>query len=131
MLIFLIHGYNIFIHLFTLCFLSLVLYDFQHMSYNIFVRLTPKILIFFEQIAENQVVSWTSLVAQSIKNLPAIQETQVWFLGQEDPLEKEMATHSSIPAWRIWWTEEPGRPQSMGSQELDMTWWLSCIQAVS
>ena len=50
-----------------------------------------------------------------------MQETQVWFLGQEDPLEKEMATHSSILAWRIPWTEEPGRLQSMGSQELDMT----------
>ena len=50
-----------------------------------------------------------SLVAQSVKNLPAIQGTQVWFLGWEDPLEKEMATHSSILAWRIPWTEEPGR----------------------
>ena len=49
-----------------------------------------------------------SLVAQSVKNLPAMQETQVQFLGQEDPLEKEMATHSSILAWRIPWTEEPG-----------------------
>ena len=48
-----------------------------------------------------------SLIAQLIKNLPAMQETQVRFLGQEDPLEKEMATHSSI-AWRIPWTEEPG-----------------------
>ena len=50
-----------------------------------------------------------SLIAQLIKNLPAMQETQVRFLGQEDPLEKEMATHSSILAWRIPWTEEPGR----------------------
>ena len=53
------------------------------------------------------------------KNLPAIQElqeTQVRSLGQEDPLEKEMATHSSILAWRIPWTEEPGRLQSMGLQ---------------
>ena len=58
-----------------------------------------------------------SLVAQSVKNLPAMQETQVQFLGQEDPLEKEMATHSSILAWRIPWTEEPGRLQSVGSQE--------------
>ena len=53
----------------------------------------------------------------SIKNLPAMQETQVRFLGQEDPLEKEMATHFSFLAWRIQWTEEP----SMVSQELDMT----------
>ena len=49
------------------------------------------------------------------------QETQVQSLGQEDSLEKEMATHSSILAWEIPWTEEPGRLQSMGSQELDMT----------
>ena len=63
-------------------------------------------------------ITW---IAQLVKNLPAMQETQVWSLGQEDPLEKEMATHPSIIAWRIKWTEEPHRPQSMGSQELDMT----------
>ena len=50
-----------------------------------------------------------------------MQETQVWFLGWEDPLEKEMATRSSILVWRIPWTEELGRLQSMGSQELDTT----------
>ena len=50
-----------------------------------------------------------------------MQETWVWFLGQEDPLEEEMATSSSILAWRIPWTEEPGKLQSMGLQELDMT----------
>ena len=60
-------------------------------------------------------------VAQSVKSLPAMQETRVRFLGREDPLEKEMATHSSILAWRILWTEEPGRLQSMELQELDMT----------
>ena len=59
---------------------------------------------------------WASLVAQSIKNLPAMQETQVQPLGWEDPLEKGMATHSSILAWRIPWTEEPGKLQSMGLQ---------------
>ena len=63
----------------------------------------------------------TSFVAQLVKNLSAVQETWVQFLGQEDPLEKEMATHSSILAWRIPWTEEPGKLQSMGSQELDTT----------
>ena len=57
-----------------------------------------------------------SLVAQRIKRLPAMQETQVQSLGWEDPLEKEMATHSSILAWRIPWTEEPGGLQSTGSQ---------------
>ena len=55
-----------------------------------------------------------SLIAQWGKNMPEIQETQVQFLGWEDPLEKEMATHSNILAWRIPWTEELGRLQSMG-----------------
>ena len=58
---------------------------------------------------------WASLVAQTIKNLPAKQETLVQFLDQEDPLKKGMATHSSILVWRIPWTEEPGRLESMGS----------------
>ena len=53
-------------------------------------------------------ITWASQVAQLVKNLPAMQETWVRFLGQQDPLEKEMATHSSILAWRISWTEEPG-----------------------
>ena len=60
-----------------------------------------------------------SPVTQMVNNLPAMQETWVRSLGQEDPLEKEMATHSSILAWRIPWTKEPGGLQSMGSQELD------------
>ena len=59
-----------------------------------------------------------SLVAQMVKNQPAKQETWVQFLGQEDPLEKGMATHSSILAWEIPWREEPGGPQSMGSQRV-------------
>ena len=59
-----------------------------------------------------------SLLARSVKNLPAVQETHVRFLGWEDPLEKEIATHSSILAWRIPWREEPGRLQSMGSQRV-------------
>ena len=57
-----------------------------------------------------------SLVTRTVKNLPAMQETQVPSLGWEDPLEKGMATHSSIFAWKIPWTEEPGGLQSMGSQ---------------
>ena len=60
-----------------------------------------------------------SLLAQTVKNLPAIQETWVWSLGWEDPLEKRMVTHSSILAWRIPWTEEPGGLQSMGHKEAD------------
>ena len=62
-------------------------------------------------------VSWTSLVAQLVKKLPAMQETWVQSLGLEDPLEKGMATHS-ISAWRIPWTEETGRLQPMGLQRV-------------
>ena len=58
------------------------------------------------------------LMAPTVKRLPAMQETQVRFLGQESPLEKEMAIHSSTLAWRIPWTEEPDRLQSMGSQRV-------------
>ena len=65
--------------------------------------------------------SRASLVAQLVKNLPAMQETWFWPLGQEDTLEKEMATHYYILAWRIQWTEEPGGLQSMRSQESDTT----------
>ena len=59
------------------------------------------------------------LVVQTLKDLPAMRETQVQFLGREDPLEKEMATHSSILAWRIPWTDEPGGLRSMGFTESD------------
>ena len=61
---------------------------------------------------------WASLVAQTVKNLLAKQETQVQSLGQEDPLEMGMASHSSILAWRIPWTEEPGGLQSLWSQRV-------------
>ena len=60
----------------------------------------------------------TSLVAQTVKNLPAMQETWIQSLSREDPREKGMATHSSILAWRIPWTEEPGEPQSLGLQRV-------------
>ena len=68
----------------------------------------------------------TSLVAQMIKRLPTTRETQVQSLGREDPLEKEMETHSSALAWTIPWTEEPGRLQSMGSQRV--TFFLSSAE---
>ena len=61
---------------------------------------------------------YDSLVAQTVKHLPTIRETWVRSLGREDPLEKEMATHSSILAWRIPWTEEAGRLQSIGLQRV-------------
>ena len=76
-----------------------------------------------------------SLVAQMVKHLPAMRETQVWFLGREDPLEKEMAIHSSTLAWKIPWMEEPDRLQSMGSQRVRHNWAtslsLSAIRVVS
>ena len=64
------------------------------------------------------IVAWISLVTQMIKHLPAVWETRVQSLGWEDPLEKEMATHSTNFAWKIPWTEEPGGLQSMGSQRV-------------
>ena len=77
------------------------------------------------------VLTLTSLVAQTVKRPPTMWETWVQFLGQEDPLEKEMTTHSSILAWRIPWTEEPGRLQSTGSLRVGHDWVtslsLSCI----
>ena len=73
--------------------------------------LTIHMELFVEVIGASQ-------VAQRLKHLPAMRETWVRSLGQEDPLEKEMATHSSILAWRIPWTEEHGGLQSMGSQRV-------------
>ena len=66
-----------------------------------------------------------SLVVQMVKSLPTVQETWVWSLSWEDPLEKGMATLSSFPAWRIPWTEEPGGLQIHGVAESDMTDWLT------
>ena len=62
--------------------------------------------------------SWASLMAQLVKNLPAMWKTWVQSLGREDPLERGMATHSSILAWKIPWTEDPGGLQSMGLQRV-------------
>ena len=75
----------------------------------------------FQLIVTDYDSTGASLVAQLVKNLPAMQETRVQFLGWGDPLEEEMATHSSILAWRIPWTEEPGGLQFVGSQESDTT----------
>ena len=69
-----------------------------------------------------QVSCIASLVAQTVKHLPTMRETRVQSLGREDPLEKEMATHSSILAWKIPWTEEPGCLLSMGSQRVGHDW---------
>ena len=85
----------------------------------------PPICVFFPTSLLFEPLNWhllqASLITQMVKNLPAVQETQVRFLSREDPLVKGMAAHSSILAWRIPWTEEPGGLQSMGLQELDTT----------
>ena len=67
-------------------------------------------------------MSQNSLVVQTVKNLPALQETWVWSLDQENPLEKGMATHSSIFAWRIPWTEEPGEATACGVSRVGHNW---------
>ena len=76
--------------------------------------------IFASGMSDKELISktykqWDFLVAQMVKNLPAVQDTWVQSLCQEDPVEKKMATHSSILTWRIPWTEDPGRLLSMGS----------------
>ena len=77
----------------------------------------------FSKILKGSIVrAGASLVAQLIRNLPAMQETWGWSLGWEDPLEKGMATHSSILAWRIPWTGEPGGIQSKGLQRVGHDW---------
>ena len=69
----------------------------------------------------NVYIYWASLVSQKVKNLPTMRETWALSLGWEDPLEKEMATHSSTLAWKIPWMEEPDRLQSIGSQRVGHT----------
>ena len=77
---------------------------------------------------EVELIYGASLMAQMVKNLPAMQETWVWSLGWEDPLEKEMTTHSSILSWRIPWTGEPGELQSIGLQRVGHNWSdLACM----
>ena len=80
------------------------------MLYDVFT------LRYFITLIDNK--HWASLMAQMVKNLPAMWKTLVRTLGWEDPQEKEMAIHSSILSWRIPWTEEPGRLQFMGSQRV-------------
>ena len=78
-------------------------------------------LFYLKSFSFGPTQKWASLIAQSVNNLPAMQETRVWFPGQEDLPEKEMASHSSILTWRIPWMEEPGRLQSTELQELETT----------
>ena len=83
-----------------------------------FLALTSRNLSYIYLLNKRDAKRNTSLVAQRVKRLLALRETWVQSLGWEDPLEKEMATQSSILAWKIPWTEEPGRLQSMGSQRV-------------
>ena len=76
----------------------------------------------FRETVRNNPLFWASLVAQTAKRLPAMRDTWVRFLGQEDPLEKEIAVHSSTLAWKIPWTEEPDKLQSTGSQRVGHDW---------
>ena len=98
--------------------LNSYLFLFVHQSYS-FSLIFPKLLNVFDLKSTNKPAS---LVAQMVKCLPAMRETQVQSLGWEDLLEKEMATHSSTLAWRIPRTEEPGRLQSMGLQRVRHDW---------
>ena len=73
-------------------------------------------------LVKNPSVMWASLAAQTVRSLPAVQGSRVQSLDREDPLEKEMATHSSILAWKIPWLEESSRLQPMGSQRVGHDW---------
>ena len=87
--------------------------------------------MFSRQRSHEELISTLSLVARTVKHLPTMRETRVWSLGREDPLEKEMATHSSIHAWKIPWTEEPGGLWSMGSQKVGHDWATSLLLFLS
>ena len=90
-------------------------YHFK-MCQTVFIKAVT--IFSFSFFVKTRPFSWTSLVAQTVKGLPTMQETRFQSLGREEPLGKEMETHCSILAWKIPWTEEPGRLQSMGSQRV-------------
>ena len=94
--------------------------DWQNYHQMNFLKITC--FLFNIHFLPNLCVKMMSLVAQLVKNLPTVQETRVPSLGWEDPLEKEIATHSSILGWKISWTEEPGGLQSMGLQRVGHDW---------
>ena len=105
-------------------------YCLSHPVYSVLLGQPELIHTIIQEVGQNrcevQERDWgkvmASLMAQRIKHLPVMQETRVRSLGWEDPLEKEMATHSSILAWRIPWIEEPGGLQSTGSQRVGHDW---------
>ena len=99
---------------------------------EVFVALQKQVHVDSPRFSRDSVKTQLSLAAQTVKNLPAMPETWVWSPGQKDPLKKGMAIHSSILAWRIPWTEEPGGLQSMGvaknytAERLTLQWRTSC-----
>ena len=102
-------------------------FNFYFCIYNSKIKLETCYVIFKNLTKHcifscHYVIFVASLVAQMVKHLPAMRETWVWFLGWEDPLEKEMAIHSSTLAWKIPWTEEPNRLHPMGSQRVGHNW---------
>ena len=101
----------------------------EHYLIKIVVRRLPKgFPFFFLSLLEELSIDWNRIIlsfiflAQAVENLPAMQETWVWSVGWEDPLEKGMAPHSNILAWRIPWTEAPDGLQSMGLQRVRHDW---------
>ena len=101
-------------------------FNLHHCSLSIYWPKKPdepmELLDLASSLCEHHPKDWVSLVAQIVKNRPAVWETRLLSLGQEDPLEKWMATHCSILAWRSQWTEKPGRLQSMRSQGVRHKW---------
>ena len=97
---------------------SAVATGLEKVNYHSIPKAMPKNAQTTTQLHSSHMLAGTFLVAQMVKHLSAMQEIWVQSLGREDPLEKEMATHSSTFAWKIPWTEEPGRLQSMGSQRV-------------
>ena len=97
-------------------------HDYWLLSIILDTVMIVMIIIIF--IIQSPVIIWATLVAQTVKSLSAMQDTQVWSLGREDPLKKGMTAHSNILVWRIPWTEEPGGLQSMGSQRDGHDWHL-------
>ena len=117
------HSMILNVHIYTI-----YVYTYTHVQDNIIHILYIWTSIYNTHIYYRQgkfkdryLTGWASFIAQSLKNPPKMQKTWVPSLGREDPLEKEMATHSSILPWKSPWMEEPGRLQSVGLQESDTT----------
>ena len=98
---------------------------------SFFIWLKIPLYIYIYLSIYRSTLLWVSLVTPMVKNLPVMWETQAWSLGQEDPLEKGTAIHSSILAWRIPWIEEPSEIQSVGSQTVRQDWATDTFKAIT